>query len=338
MNTKKISIIGDGAWGTALAILLDNQGNDVCLWGAFSDYVAELKRTRKNAKYLPGPSIPDSIGITANIEECLLGTELIVNAIPAQYTRAVAQRIRPVIDTHNSCPPVVNVAKGVEVDSLKRMDEVLAEELNTDEIAVLSGPTHAEEVAIGVPSAAVVASKNNILAQQIQSIFSTDTFRVYTSTDLIGVELGGALKNVIAVASGICDGLQFGDNTKAALITRGLSEITRLGVAMGADPLTFSGLSGMGDLIVTCMSRHSRNRAFGEKIGQGMSFEQIRNSTEKIAEGVFTVKAVTGLAKRYNVDTPISEKVYEVLYENRSCMDAFRELMERDLKPEIRWQ
>ncbi|RJP56160.1 MAG: NAD(P)-dependent glycerol-3-phosphate dehydrogenase [Candidatus Auribacter fodinae] len=335
MDRKTISVIGDGAWGTALALLLNDAGHKVTIWGAFPDYIDEVRITRKNDKYLPGVIIPDNITLTADESDCFDGCGLIVLATPSKFMRSICRRIKPFIRQARCNAPYMSVAKGIENDTLLRMSEVISQELETDNVAVLSGPTHAEEVARSIPSAVVAASNKPDLSEWIQSLFSTERFRVYSSSDLKGVELGGSLKNVIAIAAGICDGLGFGDNTKAALITRGLAEMTRLGVVMGADPFTFSGLSGMGDLIVTCASRHSRNRGLGEKIGSGMTLDEALQTTEKVAEGVYSAKSVHSLSRKLRIEMPISEKVYEVLYENRPCLDALSDLMMRIPKPEI---
>ncbi len=334
MKTK-ISVIGDGAWGTALGLLLDRAGYEVWLWGAFPDYIHIMLDKRENIKYLPGADIPMSVRLTSDLDSCIEGASLVVLAVPSQYMRDVCKRLKPVFVAQNAYPDMISVSKGIENKSLMRMTQVIEQTLYSGKVAVLSGPTHAEEVVLGtIPSAAVIAADNRGLCEKLQHIFCTDKFRVYTSTDVAGVELGGALKNVIAIAAGICDGLGFGDNTKAALITRGVAEMTRLGVAMGADPFTFSGLSGMGDLIVTCTSKHSRNRGLGEKIGAGMTLDEVLSSTEKVAEGVRTCISVKGLSQKYGVETPIAQKVYEILYENRSCMDALEDLMLRSPRPE----
>lgn len=334
MNIKKVAIIGDGAWGTAIGLLLDKAGYKINIYGHFPEYIAELNRIRENIKYLPGPKIPESIGFTSDMDSCAQGAGLAVLAVPSHFMRSTCRKLKQTLDRTGEKPYLLSVAKGIENETLKRMSEIIEEEIYTGKTAVLSGPTHAEEVALNIPSAAVTASNNKDLMKTVQSIFCVNNFRVYTSSDVAGVELGGALKNVIAIAAGICDGLGFGDNTKAALITRGLAEITRLGVAMGADPFTFSGLSGMGDLIVTGMSKHSRNRGLGEKIGAGKTLNQVLLETEKIAEGVKTSISVKQLSEKLNIETPISRKVYEILYENLNCKTALSDLMLRKPKPE----
>lgn len=334
MDIHTVGIIGDGAWGTALGLLLDQAGNTVRIWGYLAEYIDEMNRRRENTKFLPGPHIPKSILLTNDMRECIANAGLVVMAVPSHVMRDTCVSLGKVLDK-TATPVIISVAKGIENGSLMRMSEVIHEVNPQADVAVLSGPTHAEEVALGIPSVAVTASGSMELSQLVQSMFSTDRFRVYTGDDMVGVELGGSLKNIIAVAAGISDGLGFGDNTKAALITRGLAEITRLGVAMGAQPLTFSGLSGMGDLIVTCTSKHSRNRGLGEKIGSGMTLAQVQERMEKVAEGVKTVRSAVALAEKYDVDIPISRKVYEILYEDRDALEAFSELMDRPLRREL---
>ncbi len=334
MKIKKVAVIGDGAWGTAIGILLDKAKHDIYIWGYFPEYIDELNRTRENKKYLAGPKISDSIKFTSDMKECVSGAGLIVLAVPSHFMRSTCRLLKPILDNLGEKPYILSVAKGIENETLMRMSEIIDTEIYTGKTAVLSGPTHAEEVAVNIPSAAVVASNDKVIRENIQSVFCVNNFRVYTSHDVAGVELGGALKNVIAIAAGICDGLGFGDNTKAALITRGLAEITRLGVAMGADPFTFSGLSGMGDLIVTGMSRHSRNRGLGEKIGAGKTLKEALEGTEKIAEGVKTSISVKQLSEKFSIETPISRKVYEILYDNLNCKIALSDLMLRTPKPE----
>ncbi|MDX9703047.1 MAG: NAD(P)H-dependent glycerol-3-phosphate dehydrogenase [Candidatus Auribacterota bacterium] len=334
MDIHTIGVIGDGAWGTALALLLNDSGYSVRIWGYFSDYIDHMKRTRENTKFLPGPHIPESILLTDDMAECIGSAGLVILAVPSHVMRQTCLSLKDTIRVTGTEPVAITVSKGIENKTLLRMSEVINDVLPQLDVAVLSGPTHAEEVAVGIPSVAVAAGTSLELSEMVQSIFSTDRFRVYTGDDMVGVEIGGALKNIIAVAAGISDGLGFGDNTKAALITRGLAEMTRLGVAMGAKPMTFAGLSGMGDLIVTCTSRHSRNRGLGEKIGSGMTLRQVSQTMEKVAEGVKTVCSAVELAKKYSVDMPIASKVYEILYEDRNAMEAFSELMDRPLRRE----
>jgi len=290
--------------------------------------------TRENVPMLPGVRIPESVEITGDFNQTARDKDLLVIAVPSHVVRGVAQRLEG-LELNETV--VVSGVKGIETETLKRMSEVILEEapqLVPEQIVVLSGPSHAEEVSRGIPTAVVSASVSKETAQKVQRAFMTPQFRVYVNTDVIGVELGGALKNIIAIAAGICDGAGYGDNTKAALMTRGLVEITRLGVAMGAEPMTFAGLSGMGDLIVTCMSRYSRNRYVGEQIGKGRTLREVLDEMVMVAEGVRTTQSAYELAHRYRVEMPITEKVYEVLFKGKDPQEAMYELMVRDAKAE----
>ena len=329
---KRITVIGDGAWGTALALLLHSKDFNIEIWGNFPEYVEEQREKRENYKFLPGIDIPRDIGYTADLAEAAEETDLFICAVPTQFIRNVFERFAA---HYPKGVPVVSVAKGIEQKTLKRCTEVLAECLEAAPLAALTGPSHAEEVARHVPTAVVVASEDPDLSRLLQDTFMSEAFRVYTQDDIAGVELGGALKNVIALAAGMCDGLGYGDNTKSALLTRGLVEISRLGVALSAKRLTFTGLSGIGDLITTSFSRHSRNRAFGEKIGQGMSLQQVLDSTEKVAEGVWTTAAARELAQKVGVMVPITDEVYRVLFEGKDPRQAVVDLMTRGKKQEI---
>ncbi|MFB0508195.1 MAG: NAD(P)H-dependent glycerol-3-phosphate dehydrogenase [Thermodesulfobacteriota bacterium] len=329
---NRITIIGDGAWGTALALLLHSKGYRITIWGNFPEYVEEQRKKRENYKFLPGIKIPRDMNYTADLGEAAESAELFVCAVPTQFIRGVFERFAPY---YSRGVPVVSVAKGIEQKTLKRCTEVVAEFLEDASLAALSGPSHAEEAARKVPTAVVIASKDGQLSRSLQDIFMARFFRVYTQQDIIGVELGGALKNVIALAAGMCDGLGFGDNTKSTLLTRGLVEISRLGVAAGAERLTFTGLSGIGDLITTSFSRHSRNRALGEKIGQGMSLRQVLESTEKVAEGVWTTISSRELAQKLGVAVPITDEVNKVLFEGKDPRHAVVDLMTRSKKQEI---
>jgi glycerol-3-phosphate dehydrogenase (NAD(P)+) len=329
---KRITVVGDGGWGTALAILLHSKGADVTIWGNFPDYVEEQREKRENCKFLPGIEIPPGINYTAEVAEAVEGAELFICAVPTQFIRGVFEKFAA---HYTKGVPVVSVAKGVEQETLKRCTEVLSELLEGAPVSALSGPSHAEEVARGVPTAVVVASGGPGLARELQDVFMAQAFRVYTQDDIIGVELGGALKNVIALAAGMCDGLGYGDNTKSALLARGLVEISRLGVAAGAKRLTFTGLSGIGDLITTSFSPHGRNRAVGEKIGQGMSLREVLESTEKVAEGVWTTISAHGLAQKLGVPVPITDEVHQVLFEGKDPRRAVVDLMTRGKKQEI---
>ena len=330
----KISVLGAGGWGTTLAVLLHYNGHDVTVWEYKKNYVKVLEKTRINQKYLPGIKIPKSIKITHDLEEASSYQNMIVLAVPSQFLRSVIKDIS-YSKLKNSI--LVSVAKGKENKHLLTMSQMLKDampNLSDEQIGVLSGPSHAEEVSRRIPTAVVAASKNVNTSKSIQAAFITSYFRVYSSTDVLGVELGGALKNVIAIGAGIIDGAKFGDNTKAAIMTRGVAEIARLGVAMGACPETFSGLSGMGDLIVTCMSRHSRNRYVGEQIGAGKKLKQVLKSMEMVAEGVETCRSASMLSKRVEVDTPITDEVYNILFEDKDPIKATTDLMTRDMKME----
>ncbi|TRZ93998.1 NAD(P)-dependent glycerol-3-phosphate dehydrogenase [bacterium] len=332
MKIVKIAVLGDGGWGTTLAMLLSKKGYSVTIWGAFKDYVAYLDKKRINTKFLPGFKIPKAIKFNHNLGSVLADSQLVVLAVPSQYLRKVLRQVKKIAKYKNKI--YVSVAKGIEVDSLKIMSEVIKEELGNVSLGVLSGPTIAHEVAKGIPTAAVIATHKKALRILLQDIFSTDKFRVYANNDLIGVELGGSLKNVIAIACGIADGLGLGANTKAALLSRGLAEISRLGVAMGAKASTFSGISGLGDLVTTCISPYSRNRFIGEHIGKGQNLKQVIRHMQMIAEGVPTTKSAYALGLKYKVELPITKEVYNVLYKNKSPLSAVRNLMTRDKKKE----
>ncbi len=323
----KVSVIGDGGWGTALALLLHSKGVDTLLWSVSSEYAGYLDKKRENTKFLKGITLPPSLKITSDVS-LAKEADYAVLAVPCKYLRSVLDKFKGAEFTY-----VTSTTKGIEIESLKRPSEILAGYFPPERISVLSGPTISWEVAKGLPTAVVVASKADG-KEAIQRTLMTERFRVYTSGDVTGVELGGALKNIIAIAAGVSDGLGFGTNTKAAILTRGLAEITRLGVAMGADKSTFSGLSGMGDLATTCISAHSRNRWFGEELGKGGSSSDILSGTEVVVEGFTTCKSAYALSKKYGVDMPITQKVYEVLYEGKTPGDAVRELMTRNPKEE----
>lgn len=326
----KIGVLGDGGWGTTLSILLHNKGHEVTLWGAFDDYIKIMDLKRENKKFLPGIKIPDEIKLTHDIKEAAADKEVIVLATPSQFMRPVLEKL----DRDAVGSIYVSVSKGIETKSLLQMSEVVEECLGNVNLAVLSGPTISYEVARGMPTTAVAASKKANVARKVQEIFSTETFRVYTSSDVVGVELGGSLKNIIAIAAGISDGLGFGTNSKSALLTRGLVEITRLGVAMGAKEETFFGLSGLGDLVTTCINPHGRNRWFGEQVGKGRSPREVIKSTEMVIEGIPTATSAYSLARKYNVEMPITEQIYNILYKDKSPKEAVRELMLRPMKAE----
>ncbi len=327
----KITVIGTGGWGTALAVLLRANQHKVTLWGRLKEEVEPVLAAGENKAFLPGVKIPREIDVTLDSKAALRGAELVVLAVPSHGMRPICRQLREFIPANAT---VVHVAKGIENETGARMSEVITDVLGKNDLVVLSGPSHAEEVGRGIPTAVVVASGNAALAALAQKVFGNERFRIYTHDDVIGVELGGALKNVIAVAAGAGDGIGFGDNTKAALCTRGLAEMARLGVALGAKRETFFGLSGVGDLIVTAFSRHSRNRAFGERLGKGETPERIAADTLTVAEGVKTAKSAWQLAQRHRVDVPITREVYAIIYEGKAPMQAMRDLMTREAKPE----
>jgi len=334
----EIAVIGAGGWGTALSRLLSRKGYKVSLWEKFPDYAKELSEKRENTKFLPGVRIPEEISITSDLEFAVDDSKIIVLAVPSQYLRETVGKFAKM---KLSNVVLVNAAKGIETETLRRLSEVISAEMSGCSgisIGVISGPSHAEEVGRDVPTTVVTASKNTDTAALVQSVFFGPRFRVYTSQDIIGVELGGALKNIIAIAAGIIDGLKLGDNAKAALITRGLAEITRLGVRMGADRFTFSGLAGLGDLAVTCMSKYSRNRRVGERIGQGEKLGEILPGMEMVAEGIRTTEAACRLSRNYSVEMPITEEIYKVLFENKKPTKALEDLLMREAKPEMQFE
>jgi glycerol-3-phosphate dehydrogenase (NAD(P)+) len=323
-----IAIIGAGGWGTALGVLLHGKGHRVRLWAYVPAHVAEMQARRENVHFLPGVPLPPDLEISNDMARVIAGAELAVMAVPSHTMRESCRQLPRL------AMPIVSVSKGIENETGKRMTEVIAEIQPGVPVAALSGPSHAEEVARGTPTAVVASSLDAGLAQLVQQTFMTERFRIYTGDDLVGVELGGALKNVIAIAAGITDGLGFGDNAKAALVTRGQAEMSRLGVALGARQETFFGLSGIGDLMVTCFSKWSRNRGVGERLGRGETLEQILASMEMVAEGVRTAKSAVALSRQTGVETPIAREVFAVLYEGKGARQAMRDLMTREAKPE----
>lgn len=330
----KISVLGAGGWGTALAILLHNNGHRVTLWEYKRNYAKSLSKSRVNKLYLPNIKIPKEISITHSLDDATEDQHMVVLAIPSQFLRDVLSKLSKV-DFSDTI--LVSVAKGIEKETLLTVSLIIKDvikKIDESNIGVLSGPSHAEEVAKKIPTAVVTASKSIETAEQIQAAFMTSYFRAYSSTDVIGVELGGALKNVIAIGAGIIDGANFGDNTKAAIMTRGVAEISRLGIELGAKPETFAGLSGIGDVIVTCMSKHSRNRYVGEQIGKGKKLKDVLKSMNMVAEGIVTCKSARELAIQAKVETPIIEAVYRTLYEDRDPQKMTFELMNRDMKSE----
>ncbi len=328
----KVSIIGAGSFGTALAILLANKGYDVYAYDRNLDIVNSLKEKRENERYLKGIKIPDNVFPLESFEETVKSGELLVLAVPSHGVRAVCEQIKSVEDTDKI---IVNVSKGIENETLLTMSEVVEEVLTKAKVAVLSGPSHAEEVSRGIPTTVVVSSKDESTSEFVQDVFMTSNFRVYINNDLIGVELGAAVKNVIALAAGIADGIGYGDNTKAALMTRGIAEIGRLGVALGAKGLTFAGLSGIGDLIVTCTSMHSRNRRAGILIGQGKTMEEAVKEVNMVVEGISATKSTYDLSRKVNVNMPIVEALHGVLFEGKNAKKAVEELMIRAKTNEI---
>lgn len=332
MNREKMKtgIIGAGGWGTALAMVLAANNHQTTLWTRSEAVAREINNSHTNSVFLPGVTIPTSIRATNNPSD-LDETDLLVIAVPTQYIRAIMNEY----NFNVSGKIIVSGAKGIERHTLLRVSEILADTAGiTDKFAVLTGPSHAEEVARLMPTTVVAASIQPDIARIVQKAFTTSEFRVYSSSDVIGAELGGALKNVIAIAAGIIDGVKMGDNTKAALITRGLAEMTRFGTALGADAHTFSGLSGLGDLFVTCSSRHSRNRRVGEKIGSGKSLKEILAETQTVAEGVSTSESAFELSRKHGVEMPIVEQVYRILFDGKSPRKAINDLMIRRAKPE----
>ncbi|MBM3244663.1 MAG: NAD(P)-dependent glycerol-3-phosphate dehydrogenase [Candidatus Omnitrophica bacterium] len=328
----KIAVIGDGGWGTTLAILLSKKGFDVTLWGAFPEYVLTLDKKRANPRFLPGIKIPKNIRITSDLGEASKGKDIIVMAVPSLYMRSILKALKKTDYPRRAI--YLSVTKGIEINTLKTMSEIIRQELGKLNVAVLSGPTIAHEVAKNIPTTAVIASKSTQTRKFLQDVFMTGYFRVYTNNDVSGVELGGCLKNVIAIACGISDGLGFGTNTKAAILSRGLAEISRLGKVMGANPKTFSGISGLGDLVTTCISKYSRNRCVGEKIGKGQTLLHIKSGMQMVAEGVPTAKSAYQLSLKYKVPMPITKEVYSVLYKNKSPLTAVKDLMKREKKEE----
>lgn len=322
----KIGIIGSGSWGIALAVLLYNNGHEVIVWSALPEEISEMKTTRRHGT-LPELALPEAILFTENLEEAMTGRDILVTAVPSVYVRPTAKRMAPFCRYGQV---VVNVAKGIEEATLMTLSEILEEELPMADVAVLSGPSHAEEVSKGLPTTCVAGARSRKTAEYVQSIFMHEVFRVYTSPDILGIELGGALKNVIALAAGIADGLGYGDNTKAALITRGIAEISRLGTAMGGKFQTFCGLSGIGDLIVTCASMHSRNRRAGILMGQGRTMEEATKEVKMVVEGIYSAKAALALSEKYQVSMPIVAQVNAVLFDGKPASEAVTDLMLRD--------
>lgn len=331
----KVAVLGAGSWGTAISLLLANNGLDVFLWARDRQLSIDIERHHRNTRYLSDISLPESITATSDISCLADNVDAVVLAVPSHAMRSIIKNAKPYL--HESML-FLSVTKGIETQTMARMSEVIIDELGkafSQNIAVLSGPNHAEEVSKMIPSATVVAAYSGEVARRFQDIFMTPYFRVYTNKDINGVELCGATKNVIAIAAGISDGLGYGDNTKASLMTRGLAEMTRLGVVLGAEPITFSGLAGIGDLIATCTSRHSRNRAVGEKLGKGKPLSEILEESTMVAEGILTSKAILALAQKSGIEVPITRNVVEVMYNNKDPKDSVRDLMMRGATDEV---
>ena len=327
-----VTVIGAGSWGIALATVLNKNGHDVTIWSIVKQEIDMLKEKHEHVDKLPGVILDSKIKFTDNIEEASADKDVYVMAVPSPYTRSTSHLFAPYIEKNKI---IVNVAKGIEEDTLDTLTDIISEEIPQAITAVLSGPSHAEEVSRGIPTTCVVGAKDKDTAGYIQNLFMNEVFRIYTSPDVLGIELGGALKNVVALAAGIADGLGYGDNTKAALITRGIHEIANLGIAMGGKVESFSGLTGIGDLIVTCASMHSRNRRAGILIGQGKTMQEAMDEVKMVVEGVYSAKAAIKLAEKYNVEVPIIEQVNKILFEDKKASEALKDLMCREKKSEI---
>ena len=328
----KNAVIGAGSWGTAIASSLGKKGYEVSLWHRREEIINNIKEKRENTKYLPGITIDENIYPTVNLEEALIDAEVIVLAVSSQAVRNVCESLEPYV---NSDQIIVNLAKGLEADTYLRLSQVINEVLPYNEVYVLSGPSHAEEVAKGIPTTVVVSGESREKSEYLQEVFSTDTFRVYTNPDIVGVELGGALKNIIALGAGMSDGLGYGDNSKAALMTRGIVEISRLGKVLGAKSESFAGLTGIGDLIVTCTSMHSRNRRAGILLGEGKPLEDVLKEIGMVVEGINATKIAYQISNLYHCDMPITTAIYKVLYENADVKEVVRDMMTRKKKNEI---
>ena len=333
----RIGILGAGSWGTALAILLHDNGHDVTVWSIHEKEVEMLNTTRRHESKLPGIEIPEGILFTTDMKETMSDKDVCVLAVPSPFIRSTCQKMKAYVRAGQI---IVNVAKGIEESTLYTLTDIIEEEMPYADACVLSGPSHAEEVSRRLPTTCVVSARTRKTAEYLQSVFVSPVFRVYISPDMLGIELGGALKNVIALAAGTADGLGYGDNTKAALITRGIAEIARLGIKMGGKPETFYGLTGIGDLIVTCASVHSRNRKAGYLMGKGYTMQEAMDEVQMVVEGVYSAKAALALAQKYQVEMPIVEQVNKVLFENKNAEEAVKELMIRDKKMEsdsVQW-
>ena len=326
-----VSIIGAGSWGTALSVVLSDNGHNVTIWSIADSEIEMLNKYHENKDKLPGVILPDNMIFTTDLKQACHNKDLIVLAVPSVYTRSTAVLMSSVVEKDQV---IVNVSKGIEEDSLMTLSDIIEQEIPQARVAVMSGPSHAEEVGRRIPTTCVVGAKKKETAEFVQNIFMNKFFRVYISPDVLGIELGGALKNVVALAAGMADGLGYGDNTKAALITRGIAEISRLGVKMGGSAETFAGLTGIGDLVVTCASKHSRNRKAGMLMGQGMDMDHAMKEVNMVVEGVYSAKAALALAKKYDVEVPIIEKVNDILFKGSTVKSAVGELMNREKKEE----
>ena len=332
-----VSVIGAGSWGIALALLLAKNGNKVTVWSIVKEEIDMLNEKREHVDKLPGVPLPDDMIFTTDLEEAIKGKKVLVMAVPSVFIRSTANKMKDFVEEGQI---IVNVAKGIEESTLMTLSEIIEEEIPQADVTVLSGPSHAEEVGRGVPTTIVVGAKSEETAAYLQNLFMNDVFRVYTSSDILGMELGGSLKNVVALAAGMADGLGYGDNTKAALITRGIAEISRLGVAMGGKAESFYGLTGIGDLIVTCASVHSRNRKAGVLIGQGKTMDEAMKEVKMVVEGVYSAKAAMLLSQKYNVSMPIIEQVNLILFEDKPADEAVKDLMFREKRVEhsvVKW-
>lgn len=326
-----VGVLGAGSWGTALSVLLHDNGHHVTIWSIDENEVKMLDEKREHELKLPGVRLAEDMVITGNMEEAIRGKDFLVLAVPSPFTRSTARNMKPFVDDGQI---IVDVAKGIEESTLLTLSRQIEEEIPQADVAVLSGPSHAEEVGRRLPTTCVIGAKTRKTAEYLQSMFISRVFRVYTSPDILGIELGGSLKNVIALAAGIADGLGYGDNTKAALITRGIAEISRLGVKMGGKIESFTGLTGIGDLIVTCASVHSRNRKAGYLIGKGLTMQEAMDEVKMVVEGVYSAKAAAKLAEKYGVSMPIVEEVNKVLFEGKSPAQAVDDLMQRESRSE----
>ena len=328
---EKVGVIGAGSWGTALSVVLANNGHSVKVWSIVEAEVKMLQENHEQLDKLPGVKIPETVTFTTDLAEAITEMDVLVLAVPSVFTRSTAKSMAPFVKDGQI---IVCVAKGIEEDTFKTISEVVEEEIPNADVTIMCGPSHAEEVGIGLPTTVVAGARTKATAERVQDLFMNEVFRVYTSPDVLGMEIGGSLKNVIALAAGMADGLGYGDNTKAALITRGIAEIERLAIKMGAHAETLSGLTGIGDLIVTCESKHSRNRKAGMLIGQGYTMEEATQEVKMVVEGIYSAKAALALAKKYDVQMPIIEGVNQVLFEGKSAKDAVMELMQRDKRIE----